>query len=419
VVYEETLVNADVALQNSEVAMRRDELLAVLTDAVLPLYAGKSVKQNTLDIVHPVLNSLIELWLESLGWSTQGKLSTLLASSSRDNGTVDFYCQLADGRYLVVEVQFGNGGRRERDFDKIKEFDCAGALAMGFLVYFTQDTASSADSGLANYQAALRCIHKLPKFPLSVIGLTRFGSEEADLQALPDIVFPSLLGGSGDNKSLRTHIAQALIDRKPLNELTFLPEHLDAIHEHALDHAETASTVFSDVLERVLQCRDQVLQARLLAKLAPHIKDCERLIQLAVKTAENALKKPAKPRARPWEPLRTSSLTTEDVGGGTGLPGRGSPLSLEAFALSESDQSLAATLEPLSPLAIAANLGTLGLPGQTGTALRRVHRCEVEAAVVQPRGRAARGVAGIAFKRYHPAYMPALAHAFESARCAV
>lgn len=395
----------DESLQNPEIAEHYQNLMDVLTDVVVPLYEGKSVKQGTLDIVHPMLNILIEYWLVSIGWSTQGKLSELMPSISRDNGTVDFYYKLKDGRFLAVEVQFGNGGRRERDFDKLKEFDQAGLLAMGFLVYFTQSTANFADSGLATYEAALRILHKIPKFPLCVIGLKRDGSESANLQLLPNIIYPTMLGGSGETKPLRMHVAQAMVDRTPLDTLTFSALHLNSLRDHAIQHTQTAVEVFADVVTRVLACKNHALRLELLSVLVPYFKECTRLIQAATLAEEAALKS-ATPRRKRIPSLALSlseqSPTIAARPAAKTVPGQvpeSTVLGLPAAPATPTERRV--------PLQASAILGNPCCKG------RRVPRAEVAQEKAAGPGCSVKRATNFPQKLYHPAHVSSMSQAFK------
>jgi hypothetical protein len=291
-----TFVNADAALASPEINAHCEQFIALLEDLLVPLFSGKSSKQQTLDLVHPVLNAMIEQWLELMGWQSQTKMHTLLRNGSKDQGTVDFSLQLSDGRFLVIEVQFGNGGRIERDFSKLEKLHGRGALALGFLVYFDQATALTADSGLADYEKVVGRQEDLKTTPTCVIGLSRRGCESVNLQDIPGIVFPSVLGGSGKhNKMLRAMVAQTIIDRKPLSQFQMSDKLKGIVRAHAIQHTLKSRDAWLADVHRILECDTPYLRDSLIPLIT---ESCKSSLVMAAAVSPTPTKSRA-PRAKP------------------------------------------------------------------------------------------------------------------------
>lgn len=258
--------NAECALEDAAVRVAYGELLTVVRDLVVPVYQGKSSRQEDVDLVHPILNAMAREWLSLADWGQEGVVAELTGGRELERGSVDFYKRMADGRYVIVEVQFGNGARLERDFAKLQKFHRHGQLALGVLVYFDRATAVTADSGLANFETACARRAELETMPVSLVGLSRQGSEVVDLRDIPGIVFPAVLGGSGENSGeLHAVIARALIERQSLAKLK-LPESMEkVIARHAQEHVRKTVTELKRVMDQISTCKDAQLRADLLA----------------------------------------------------------------------------------------------------------------------------------------------------------
>lgn len=261
--------NAEQALALPEIANRLAELRSVLDELPVPVYVGKSARQAGLDLVHPMLNALIEHWMVTLDWDTQSQVNHLTGGREEDTGSFDFSHKLPDGRYIALEIQFGNGGRIERDFYKLEQLHGQGLLALGVIVYLNRATGKTADSGLAEYEVAVsrKGLHK--DMPLCILGLSRTGTPEVDLSVIPDIVFPSVMGGSGKGtEPLHLYIAQAVLDGKDLATLP-MPKRLQAIIDaHAQAHVGKALHALDVDLKRVSAARNPALRAGLMSMFA-------------------------------------------------------------------------------------------------------------------------------------------------------
>ncbi len=335
---------ADVALANNEIVSHLNDVLEIIQDFVVPSYPGKSNKQLTLDLVHPVLNAIASYWLKTMDWQEQSVVSTLTSGLETDNGTIDFTYRLSDGRYIAMEVQFGNGGRLERDFSKLEQLHRHGLLALGILVYFDRETGVTADSGLAEYEKAVRRVKALKDMPVCIMGVSRRDSEVVDLRAIPGIIFPSVLGGSGKNiKALHAFIAQAIIERRPLSELVLTPELKQIVADHAKEHVDKVCYSLRCDMDRILTAQDASLQLTLLTPFIELLKST----YVPAQTAAMAASAPRKRVARkvPSAAAKPASVTVE--------PDTGVALRHEATA-SQPTTGTPATLATTTPCEVAA-----------------------------------------------------------------
>lgn len=271
--YQVTYHHAQQALENPEIQTRLNQLFEVVDDWVVPSYPGKSTRQDKIDLVHPILNAMAELWLTTVDWEVQGALDRLTDGKEREKGTVDFFCKLSDGRYIAVEVQFGNGGRVERDFSKLTKLHRHGLLALGVLMYFDRKTAVTADSGLGVYETVCARKDELGTAPSVILGVSREDTPVVDLRELQGIIHPSVLGGSGKGTvKLHEFIARAVIERTPLSQVRLTPELREIVAAHGREHSEKLAADLQTNVERILKCEDGVLRQELLAPLLEVLK---------------------------------------------------------------------------------------------------------------------------------------------------
>lgn len=263
------LSQADEALACPTISAKLAELSEVLQAIPVPVYPAKSSKQRNKDLVQPMLNALIAHWLEELGWKTQTLVEKLAPSMDRDAGTLDFTHRLPNGRYIAVEVQFANGGRLERDFYKFGQLHSKGMLALGVVVYLDRKTANTADSGLAMFETAVSRKGAHGDMPLCLIGLGREGEQEVDLSVLNDVVFPTVLGGSGaGSEPVRAFVAAAIVNDEDLREIRF-PRHLvQIVRAEAFAHLDKNIAALEADIERVIQCKNIQTREVLLGRLA-------------------------------------------------------------------------------------------------------------------------------------------------------
>ena len=265
---------AQTALAEPQVRTKLDEVLSVLREVKVPVFKGKSSKQERLDLVHPVLNVYIEKWLKLLGWECQTALADIVDTEDPDKGSLDFSHRMADGRCIALEVQFGNGGRLERDYAKFEKIRAGQGLALAVIVYFDRATSATADSGLAVFETAVARKSMHGTLPLCILGVSRKDSEEVDLAVLKDIIFPSVLGGSGKGKdALIDYLGDALLLEKDLSELALPPAALEVVRKHAEAHVEKQLHALQVDVARVAAASNNKLRNSLLEMLTAAVKN--------------------------------------------------------------------------------------------------------------------------------------------------
>lgn len=263
--------NVEASLACQLISAKWQELETVLRTVPVPVYPDKSSKQRSkgLDLVQPMLNALIAHWMEGLGWAAQTKVNSVMKGLDKDAGTLDFTHRLPDGRYIAVEVQFANGGRLERDFYKFGQLHSKGLLALGIVVYMDRKTAKTADSGLAVFETAVDRKGAHQDMPLCLVGLGRHDAPEVDVSVIPDVVFPTVLGGSGDGcEDVRAFVAKAIVNDEDLTELR-LPKRLKQVVRHeALSHVHKNIEAVKADLDRIQLCSSPSLREELMHVLA-------------------------------------------------------------------------------------------------------------------------------------------------------
>jgi len=246
-----------------------DSILDVFRELPVPVYENKSSKQASLDILHSVLNAMADEWFHGiLGWERECTIAALTAGVVDEAKSVDFAYKLSDGRYVALEVQFGNSGRLQADFAKFKTLYDQDKLALAVAVYFNRDTGKKADSGLAVYETALNELHKFGDMPISFVGVSREDTPEVDLRELRDIVFPSLLGGSGESCSvLQAEVARAIVHGVPISTLNFDSPCLPIVESHAMKVIKDVTAAVRDTLAHATACKNPNLHAKMMASL--------------------------------------------------------------------------------------------------------------------------------------------------------
>jgi hypothetical protein len=297
-------------LATPQVAPSHNSVVTIGKDLVVPSYVGKSTKQSGIDLVHPLLNALVKLWFELDDWQSETAIGDLADGCDEDKGRIDFTRKLENGKYIAIEVQFGNSSYIARDLEKLSMLHRQGLLEMGYYVVMTRETANTSDTGQATFEAAVRRVKThLRDLPVCVVGLSREDSEVADLRQVRDIVYPPVLGGSGTGtEALHMFLAEALLDRKDLATLK-LPAKLRAvIHEHAREHTRKTVQAFQMERDRALACQDPQLRDELLAIMAETIRH-------SLPAADTApRRKPVRrTTAAPTDALEAQALATTTV----------------------------------------------------------------------------------------------------------
>jgi len=240
----------------------------------VPVYAGKSFKQKSIDLVHPLLNAMHSYWYTALGWDSEVKLRDIVGVNQGLGERLDFARKLPNEKWLAIEVQFGNGGRLEKDFSKMRELHTRGLLELGILVYFTQETADTADSGLASFEKVLQYKHLFEDLPVLVVGLSRKNTPVLDLAQLRQIPFPQVMGGKGgkDAKKLHKFLAYQIAHGVAVSSIELDDASQEVVRAQARKHVQDIAEELHQVLERIEGCQDATLRNSLFGIVAGQFK---------------------------------------------------------------------------------------------------------------------------------------------------
>jgi len=138
-----------------------DEITRVLKEAPLFVYAGKSRRNSTLDIVQQVMNTYFDRCLAvDLDWEYQPLATRIQNSGLRADFRKEF-----TGLTIQVEVQFGNMSRWYSDIFKFQTAYSQNLIQMGLCVVPTGVLARRIDSNIVNFE---RTVRELPSAELSI-----------------------------------------------------------------------------------------------------------------------------------------------------------------------------------------------------------------------------------------------------------
>lgn len=205
------------ALAHPQILALAHEVEAVLRGLPVPIWEGKSEKQVGLSILQPMLNALVYESLVPRGWAAEVALTHDGGSAAM---TVDFV-QWVDGRLVALEVQFGNAARLHSDFMKFIYLRDEARLALAMTVTFERQTATLADSGVANFGQVTRGLEtfarSLRALPMVCLGISHHNSALADFSK-SQFPSPTILSGVGAKTRIHT-AARALLAGTPIEQI--------------------------------------------------------------------------------------------------------------------------------------------------------------------------------------------------------
>ena len=382
---------AQIALSDAFIAARKYEAHSALEDAPVPVFPAKSALQFKIDLMQPVLNQILSIWFEVIGWKCEGRLSDLTGGRVKDNGTVYFYFKISYGLYIVIEVQFGNGGRLSRDLDKFKQLHKAGVLAYGMYICFDKATSKTADSAVVHFDSARdgMCKPENAHLPVSVIGVSRAEGEVVDLSTLPEVDFPEVFGGKAEgNGDFVRYIATKIIERADLSTLKLPHEHRQFVSTFGVDLLVKQQDAIRVYIERALNTRDPELRSNYLEQLAGFARSSH-LRDLATATAPSRPTRNRKPPALQLVPSPDQEAVSRAPvpGSAKSVSAAKEPLILSPTTSKQAtvSEELSFDVRPLtdSPLSPSAapiappptpRVRAATLPGASGEVLRRVRK---------------------------------------------
>lgn len=141
---------AEEILQHPRHQQAWDEIYAVLTDAPLFVYPGKSGKNSKLDVVQQVLNTYFDRRLAvELGWAYHPLATGIVESGLRADFRKSF-----NGLGIQAEVQFGNMARWYSDIFKFQAAYSGSIIQLALSVVPLSALSRRIDSNIVNFERA-------------------------------------------------------------------------------------------------------------------------------------------------------------------------------------------------------------------------------------------------------------------------
>lgn len=144
----------------------RQEIMDICQMCPIPVFPGKSVHQPNKDVVQQLMNTYFRLQFEYHGWISE-PLAT--PEDSEDALRADFRKTFVgeNGKRITaqIEVEFGNVASSYRNYFKFQLSFSHDLTDIGILIVPSTSLANRIDSGVANYEKAIR---EIPQAKLSV-----------------------------------------------------------------------------------------------------------------------------------------------------------------------------------------------------------------------------------------------------------
>lgn len=144
----------------------RDEILNICLGCPIPIYPGKSEKQPRKDVVQQVMNTYFRLQFAAYGWDIE-PLATPdnYADALRADFRKTFWFTDRAPITAQIEVEFGNVASSYRNYFKFQLSFAHGLTDVCVLILPSYDLSNRIDSGVSNYEKAVR---EIPQAKLSV-----------------------------------------------------------------------------------------------------------------------------------------------------------------------------------------------------------------------------------------------------------
>ena len=159
---------AEEILQHPQYEAAYNELIRVCEECPIPVYAGKSSKQKSKDVVQQMMNSYFFMRFKSLGWEAE-PLAT--PNENADELRSDFRKTFVDentGEVLLtlqIEVEFGNVASSYRNYFKFQLSYSYSLADICVLIVPSQHLSVRIDSGVSNFEKTCR---EIPSAKLSI-----------------------------------------------------------------------------------------------------------------------------------------------------------------------------------------------------------------------------------------------------------
>ena len=144
----------------------RDDILNICYGCPIPVYPGKSAKQPRKDVVQQIMNTYFRLQFETYGWDVE-PLATPddYEDALRADFRKIFHFHDREPITAQIEVEFGNVASAYRNYFKFQLSFSYGLTDICILIVPSYDLANRIDSGVSNFEKAIR---EIPQAKLSV-----------------------------------------------------------------------------------------------------------------------------------------------------------------------------------------------------------------------------------------------------------
>jgi hypothetical protein len=190
--------------------------LVALKDVVsrMPLFIFPN-KTNKSEKVkgHAVLQSVLNAWLEA-EFSSRGWHAEFPVQGHESGGSTGYrvdFALLVEGKYIMVEVEFGNRARIDSDLRKLLDAHHWERLHFGVIITPKNTMANITTGGSATFEQVVNdvssCHPNTVPHPLYVMGLDHREAVIVDMSK-SKIRDPELLSGNGDKRILHHVVAE-------------------------------------------------------------------------------------------------------------------------------------------------------------------------------------------------------------------
>lgn len=200
-------LQATPALEAALAALR--EVVAGMPLFIFPNKTNKSEKVKGHAVLQSVLNAWLEAEFRARGWCPEFPVQGYERGGSTGY-RVDFALPV-EGKYIMVEVEFGNRARIDSDLRKLLDAHHWGRLHFGVIITPQTAMANITTGGSATFEQVVNdvssCHPDTVPHPLYVMGLDHRGAELVDMST-SQIRDPELLSGNGDKRILHHVVAE-------------------------------------------------------------------------------------------------------------------------------------------------------------------------------------------------------------------
>lgn len=157
---------ADEILSYPDYMIVKDELLSICRDCPIPVYAGKSKKQKSKDVIQQIMNTYFHIQFTKYGWEAE-PFATPVANEDalRSDFRKTFVLDNDKKITVQIEVEFGNVASSYRNYFKFQLSYSYAMTDICVLIVPSSDLSKRIDSGVSYFEKVIR---EIPQAKLSV-----------------------------------------------------------------------------------------------------------------------------------------------------------------------------------------------------------------------------------------------------------